>query len=276
MNVYVSWTERDVFLVFRWFAICVSGLYCLVFVSYLWTAVLRTDFKYGYYRPELKPGPFVNDRYSHPRLVLLLNDLRLFAFPCALWVTQGRHMLGFKISLYRAVLRVLLALDVVLIVWTAILGCFFCNNGVFRNGICDGDLDAYCSVFWEEQTHLCAPRNYTYTAEQAGLEKRPSHSALMKHLVAFFALDVLAGLHLALVNAYRLSTYPRGTFPAEGPYDREEGDDGEGRDGSDRDLDRDDRGDRENREDREEGNGDDGEAISGVPPEGEGSEIDAP
>jgi hypothetical protein len=197
-NPYVSFGNRDFLSVFGWTCVLLSVLYVAVYVAYLIVAVMKTDFLFGYFRPELLPGPLIDDRYSVFWWFLMLNNLRILAVPSLLWIFQspgGR----FKMFLARYAFMFVTLIDVVLIVTWFVFGGFFCNDGRFRNGMCDAPRDRYCASWWTLQPDLCPPSLVPPTLDST-IPKNPAYWQIIYFTAGFLLLDVFLSVYLVLVG----------------------------------------------------------------------------
>jgi hypothetical protein len=197
MNPYISWTRRDTAVVIEWIAIMVTLLYVGVFIAFCIIVLLRCDFKYGLYRPELRPGPFLDDRYTYPWWFLIIGNIRLICIPAFLLVFSGTGP-RLKAQIVKFMFQLLVVLDIFLLVAWVVLGCFFCNNGTFRNGVCDATRVEYCKVFWLNQTDLCPP-SILPPAPIGTLDKRETYYNLIRFLLGFLGLDIFCILFLSLI-----------------------------------------------------------------------------
>jgi len=76
--------------------------------------------------------------------------------------------------------------------------CFFCNNGIFRNAVCDAPLDEYCEAFWETQTDICNPG--VANTGQCDLQPNQCFFNWVYVTLAFTVLDLILVRFLAKTN----------------------------------------------------------------------------
>jgi len=199
-NPLITVNNSDFRALFYVGGLALSMLYAGVFIAYLMLVVMRTQFLYGIYRWDGGPGPLIDDRYSYAWWFLMLNNLRVLALPGLIWVFQNLSVRVKALMVY-AMFVLLSVLDFVLLMVWLIMQCFFCNNGIFRNGLCDTvDTTAYCGAFWKDQPDLCAPGADPPLVAQCDLTTNPAYINLIYFTLGFFALDIIIALYLWIIR----------------------------------------------------------------------------
>ncbi len=190
-------------------AILLSALYVGVFMACLIKVHLQSNFLHGFYRPFLLPGPYVDDRYTYPWYFLMIHNVRLAAIPGLIWIFHDLEGLIYS-AIVSAAFGVLVVVDILLLVAVFVMGCFFCNNGVFRNGLCDTkNLTAYCEAFWKDQWEICDPGADPPLLAQCDLSPNPAFNNFAYFLLGFLALDIIISLYVWLVTRWSISAQRR-------------------------------------------------------------------
>lgn len=198
-NSYITATNKDFLSFFRVLAVLLCALYGAVYVAYVIQVVMRTNFLYGYYRMDLKPGPLIDERFSVPWWFLMLNNLRIFASPGLVWVFQSASVRT-KMILVGYAFGVLILIDVLLVIVWYVLGGFYCNDGVFLDGLCDAPRDVYCASWWTNQTAWCEPSLVPPTLDP-NISKNPMFWPLVDYTWGFLLLDVILATYLLVVRS---------------------------------------------------------------------------
>lgn len=210
INNFTKYNINDFYFILFIASFLITALYLTAFVWYLIDVVMRTEFRYGFYKREMKPGPFIDDRYSWPFFILGLCSLRIFGLPFLTWAFINSRRINPSSMLFIAstlsFFQTMLTIDVFLLFAWFTMGGFFCNNGYFRNGICDTvNVDDYCSAFWPEQPDLCYNGTYPLT-DQCDLELNPAFRSFIYFIGAFIFLDTIivlfANVILYFYNAF--------------------------------------------------------------------------
>jgi hypothetical protein len=195
----------DMVGIFQWMAVFLSLLYVGVYISYMVKVVMQSHFLYGFVRLEdLKTGNFVDDRYTFPWWFLLLNNLRILILPALLWVFQHLHVRGrYKLVLF--LFQAFTILDLLLIIAWELMKCFTCNNGFFRNGLCDErNLTTYCNAITEPQPDICptlavncSNSNFTgVVPDPCYIKPDAVYPILIYYTCGFLAIDFLLSIFL--------------------------------------------------------------------------------
>lgn len=201
-NHYVEVTNTDFLAIFYFGAVALSAAYAVTYMMYVVYVVMRTNFLYGFYRSDLLPGPFIDDRYGYPWGMLVLNNARVLLLPALLWVFQNLRI-KMKSAIVYTFFGLMCVLDFLLVLLWVITTCFFCNNGVFRNGLCDtNNLTAYCGVWSMDQPDLCSPGSNIPSLQQCDLKPNQVHYDYLWFLLAFFVLDIVIALYLYVVRIF--------------------------------------------------------------------------
>jgi hypothetical protein len=219
-NSYVTVNGKDVLRFFRILALLLSMLYVAVYIAYVVQVVMRTRFLYGYYRMDLKPGPLIDDRFSWPWWFLMLNNLRIFASPGLIWIFQNASM-RIKSVLVGWAFGILILIDIVLIVTWYVAGGFFCNDGVFRDGLCDAPRDQYCQAWWTNQTDWCDPSPIPPTLDGSSLPKNVMYWPLVNYTWGFLLLDIALATYVLVTRVLAPRTVNAHPGAAQIPYPAE-------------------------------------------------------
>ena len=200
VNRYVNISGRDFLSIFYIGAVILSVIYATTYICYVIYVVLHTNFKYGFYRNDLKPGVFIDDRYDYMWWFLMINNVRILLLPALLWIFQDLRI-GIMSYMSNMAFSLMVFIDFLLILVWFIIGCFFCNNGVFRNGLCDtNNITAYCEVWWKDQVDLCEPPMYNTSLQQCDLKTNPAYIKYIFFLLGFLILDIITVGYISLVR----------------------------------------------------------------------------
>ena len=192
-------------------AVLLSAFYAGLFMASLIKVHMQTNFLHGFYRPFLLPGPFVDDRYTYPWYFLLFHNLRVAAIPGLIWLFYDLQGLVYS-AVVSAAFNLLIVLDILLLLAVFVMGCFFCNNGVFRNGLCDTkNRTAYCEAFWKDQWEICEPGADPPPLDQCDLSPNPAFNNFAYFLLGFLALDIVVSLYIWLVRRWSINAQRRAT-----------------------------------------------------------------
>ena len=136
-------------------SLVVAGLYAIVYLIYLMQVHRQLHFTHGYPRLDLKPGPFVSDRYTLEWwivVVVLVNLAPLLSF---IWMFYGAtNMLRRMTHLY--VTGVVLFFDFLALLVLLVIAAFFCNGPLYPGSLCN-DPSRYCLAFSTLHTSRCPP-----------------------------------------------------------------------------------------------------------------------
>ena len=186
-----------------------SMAYVAVFVTFLCVVCLNVNIAYGYLRPDLKPGPFVSDRYDWGWAFLLLT-----LFHGVVPFFYAFTLIGLKDSYKRVwferIATFFLLLDVVLLIFFVVVICFLCNSTYFPESLCDDP--RWCEAFGPDHPDRCPP--VPPTLQQCDLSPNPVFLNWIWFTIAFLGFDlVLFFLNLDL-NRYvqQFMWYYRGTY----------------------------------------------------------------
>lgn len=199
---------KDFITAFYVFAILISLLYLGIYVVYVKEVVMEVCFRYGFYRNDLLPGPFTNDRYSTPWVFLVLNNVRISGIAGLVWIFQNLNI-GTKLQVVLLFFRLMWVLDLIILIAWFVMSCFQCNTGDFTNGLCDTkNLETYCQAFWPIRPELCRVGTYPLLPPKF-LTKNPAFEKLLYYTLGFLLLDTLVVLFLYGVNLVVISVKKR-------------------------------------------------------------------
>lgn len=134
----------------------IATAYLALFLAFLCQVVFPSNFLYGYYRPELKPGPFVDDRYNWIWVFLVLSMIKT-AIPFMIFFTFQNPRIYYPREMLYQYILITFWFDFIILIALGVMYCAFCNQCGFRNGVCDAPLEVYCKACWEQQTDVCPP-----------------------------------------------------------------------------------------------------------------------
>lgn len=148
------WSIRNDIVVSLWTTLGISFLYILGMIIFISLVHLEYAPAYGYLRPDLKPGPFTNDRYNFHWIIFGLNNLRLFLPFLAIW--SFVNILGsWKRNWVLRFASLLLAFDLFLIVYLLVMWCL-CNHPSIPGNMCN-DPELYCKAYYPHHPDRCVP-----------------------------------------------------------------------------------------------------------------------
>lgn len=202
-------SRSDMFGLIKEFVSFFAFLYMSVYIVYLFMVIYPIDFLYGYYRHDLFPGPFVDDRWSAWWVFLILGNLRILVPISLVWCFHD-ILSFFKRDSTFNVIRAVFVLDLLTLLIQFIMWCGFCNNGNFRNALCnDKDLDRYCKAFWKLQPDVCLPDSDPPDLVQADLTFHPSFTYWWRFTLAFTIIDFILCLGMLKIVLYVLRDLSR-------------------------------------------------------------------
>lgn len=185
---------RDTNGLYYFSALLITLFHVAIFIFYLACVVLEVNYRYGFLRPDLLPGTFVNDRYSYDWAILAVINLRALYMPLFLW-SFANVMNGLSLNFAKNVHLVALFLDFLALILWLVDRCFRCNTGVFRSGICDEpDLTIYCQALWEFNPDICPPGTDPPAIAQCDLQS--AFDKLFWFILGFWGINLLISLHL--------------------------------------------------------------------------------
>lgn len=196
-NPYTLDSRKDIITLYYWLAVLLGLIYNVAYIYFLIEVLFKVDFLYGVYRPELIPGPFVDDRYNWVWVFLVINNLRIFIPLALLWTFQS-VIFQYKRDDVIEALRYVILMDLILLMMFFVMLCFFCNNGIFRNAACDANLQDYCEAFWRTQPEVCTPSQTT--VGQCDLEPNPCFFNWVYVTLVFTLLDIVLVRFLEKTN----------------------------------------------------------------------------
>jgi len=216
-NPILSGSREDVLGWIQGLVCLMSFLYLAAVVVFLVLVVFPIDPLYGYYRPELLPGPFVDDRFHLFWFLLLLNNLRIFVPLLLVWCFYDAYSF-FKRDITFSALRYMVYLDGIILVGLFVMWCGFCNNGNFRNPICDAPLEEYCKAHWKLNEEVCQPGMDPPELLQADLPFHESFDYWWKFAIVFLVVDIYFVWQMVKFVLYILRAMARSTYNAGRPY----------------------------------------------------------
>lgn len=191
--------------------------YALVYLTYLIQAQPGLVFAHGYLRPELRPGPFVSDRYSIEWGIVFVMLLNLWPLCLFVYMFYGATNKG-RLILHRYVTGLVLFLDLLAIIGVSLIAAFFCNNRLNPGSICN-DPERYCEVYAESFPDRCPPLanpNATNVATISDLVVNPSFGwlGIWLSVVSVFngATLILNSLLGQIARRYNYATLNRGVY----------------------------------------------------------------
>lgn len=187
-NPYTMDSRKDIITLYYWGAVLLGLMYTAAYIYFLLGVLFKVEFLYGIYRPDLMPGQFVDDRYNWVWVFLVINNLRIFVPLALLWTFQSVRFQYKRDDVIES-LRYAILLDFILLMMFFVMLCFFCNNGIFRNALCDAPLDDYCDAFWETQPEICPPG--VANVGQCDLEPNECFFNWVYVTLAFTLLDII-------------------------------------------------------------------------------------
>jgi len=196
-NPYTMDSRKDIITLYYWGAVLLGLVYTAAYIYFLLGVLFKVEFLYGTYRPELLPGPFVDDRYNWVWVFLVINNIRIFVPLALLWTFQNVRFQYKRDDVIES-LRYVILMDFILLIMFFVMLCFFCNNGIFRNAVCDAPLDEYCEAFWETQTDICNPG--VANTGQCDLQPNQCFFNWVYVTLAFTVLDLILVRFLAKTN----------------------------------------------------------------------------
>ena len=138
-----------------WIDLFVTIIYTAVYIAFLICVVYFLNIPHGYLRPDLKPGPFTNDRYRFEWWLLAINNIRIF-IPVLLMWTFIRVLSSWKRTWLQLFLAIIIPFDVFTIISLTVIWLFFCNNPSFPGSYCN-DFENYCLAFNDTHPDRCPP-----------------------------------------------------------------------------------------------------------------------
>lgn len=148
------WAIRNDIIVSIWLTLVLSFIYVLAMIIFISQVHLEYAPAYGYLRPDLKPGPFINDRYNIHWVIFGLNNLRIFLPFLALW--SFVNILGsWKRNWALRFASFLFALDIFIIVYLLVMWCL-CQHPSIPGNMCN-DPVLYCKAYYQDHADRCVP-----------------------------------------------------------------------------------------------------------------------
>lgn len=197
-NHYLLASNGDFLFLFQLAGIGLAMLYGIVCLLFIVMVVMQSRFYFGFYRVDLPlhRGRFIDDRFTYPWWILMLDLIRIIAIPSVIWVFQG-ITLSLRRTMVHSLFCLLCWLDIGLILAIFVMECFFCNNGEFRNSLCDTpNITEYCLVHWQAQPDLCVPPLQSSNITQDDLKSNPIYNKMLFFTLGFLALDFIISMFL--------------------------------------------------------------------------------
>ena len=188
----------------------IAAAYLAIMIAFLIQVVSTSNFLYGYYRPELKPGPFTNDRYNWVWVFMLLSLIRT-PLPLAVFFTFQNAKVYFPREMLFTFVNILFWFDVVILITLGVMYCAFCNQCGFRNGICDAPLEQYCIACWEQQPGVCSVGPSPPPSNNV-LRVSPAFWFWLDYTAVWIVMDFLISRGLILVTKFMKYDYYRSSF----------------------------------------------------------------
>lgn len=160
--------------------------YTAVIVAFLCVVVKQFDILNGYPRPDLKPGPFVSDRYQWGEIFLILSMTRAI-FPFLYLFTLIGLKDFYKRIWFERFCAYVLLLDLVLFFFFVITICFFCNSTYFPSSPCNDP--RWCEAFGPDHPDRCPP--IPPILQPCDLSPNPVFLNWIYFTLAFFFMDVI-------------------------------------------------------------------------------------
>lgn len=152
--------QKDL-LTFMYIHMALNGLYFVALVVYalLVLPTYSNDIYYGYYRPDLKPGPFTNDRYSFSAIFLGLMGANLVGPLLSMWMLEPITQ-SWKREVHKYAMAFFLLLNTTVVVTLLVSWLFLCNRGLVGFALCNADQVTTCRVYGAWFSDRCMPTVY--------------------------------------------------------------------------------------------------------------------
>lgn len=175
------------------YTFAIACAYTIVLIAFIIYVVMEFEIVHGYPRhADLRPGPFVSDRYTWSWYFLVSNFSRGLIIWYGLSTLINMRSNSNRLW-YDRFIGLIFLWDIILWIYFIITACFLCNNSYYpsESSLCNDIPSKLCTVFGDHLPDRCPPS--LPGAEQCDLEMHPIFFRWIIFHVLFTLLDWGAG-----------------------------------------------------------------------------------